>query len=61
MLLTDKSLNPVGFLFFLFPGHLQHPHQLEIRCTKPVAAGEELCFSYIPIDQPSGLRQAQLR
>ena len=35
--------------------------QLELRCTKPVAVGEELCFSYIPIDQPSTLRQEQLR
>ncbi|CAM9175445.1 unnamed protein product [Ectocarpus sp. 12 AP-2014] len=35
--------------------------QLEIRCSKPVAAGEELCLSYIPIDQPSTLRRAQLR
>lgn len=35
--------------------------QLECRCTKPVAVGEELCLSYIPIDQPSKLRRAQLR
>ncbi|CBJ49061.1 conserved unknown protein [Ectocarpus siliculosus] len=35
--------------------------QLEIRCTKPVATGEELCLSYIPIDQPSTVRRAQLR
>lgn len=35
--------------------------QLELRCTKPVAAGEHLCFSYIPIDQPSALRREQLR
>ncbi|CAN0265831.1 unnamed protein product, partial [Laminaria digitata] len=34
---------------------------LELRCTKPVAAGEQLCFSYIPIDQPSALRREQLR
>ncbi|CAM9092145.1 unnamed protein product [Hapterophycus canaliculatus] len=35
--------------------------KLEIRCTKPVDKGEELCFSYIHIDQPSAVRQAQLR
>eukprot|EP00903_Cladosiphon_okamuranus_P012967 g12103.t1 len=35
--------------------------KLEIRCTKPVPAGEELCFSYIPVDQPSAVRRAQLR
>ena len=50
-----------AFLPLARPPFAHHPHQLEIRCTKSVAAGEELCFSYIPIDQPSAVRQAQLR
>ncbi|CAM9545159.1 unnamed protein product [Scytosiphon promiscuus] len=35
--------------------------KLEIRCTKFVGEGEELCFSYIHIDEPSAIRQEQLR
>ncbi|CAM9459570.1 unnamed protein product [Choristocarpus tenellus] len=35
--------------------------KLEIRCSKAVSPGEELCLSYIPLDQSTPSRQAQLR